>query len=68
MSRMADMMIDIEEALSAGEPAESVARRLRVPMKWVLDTEERLTYGNEDDAFAIEAAEIAFRMDKEDRY
>ena len=68
MSRMSDLMLDIEEALVAGESAADVARRLNVPLTWVNNIEEQLVYNNYEDAMALEAMEIAHRIDKEDRF
>lgn len=44
MSKMSDLNIEIQEYLMNGVPPENVAKTLKVPLKWVMDT---LDYMNE---------------------
>ena len=67
MSRMADLALDIEEALVAGEPVASVARRLNVPVSWVNNIEEQLIFNNYEDAVVQEMSELAQRISREEQ-
>ena len=67
MSRMADLALDIEEALVAGEPVASVARRLNVPVSWVNNIEEQLLFNNYEDAVVQEMSELAQRISREEQ-
>ena len=45
MSKMAEVMIDIEECLADGLPAVEIADKLKVPISWVFGVEQELMYG-----------------------
>lgn len=49
MSKIADKLIDIEEMLRKGYPAEVVARYLNVPLDWVWQVEDQLNGPTEDE-------------------
>lgn len=42
MSKIGDVLIDIEERLMADEEPADIARALNVPLQWVLDQEKYL--------------------------
>jgi hypothetical protein len=42
MSKMSDLMIEIQELVLAGEDFESIAKQLSVPVEWVYDAETAL--------------------------
>ena len=67
MSRMADLALDIEEALVAGESVASVARRLNVPVSWVNKIEEQLLCNDHEDATVLEMTELAQRISREEQ-
>ena len=67
MSRMADLALDIEEALVAGETVASVARRLNVPVSWVNKIEEHLLCNDYEDATVLEMTELAQRISREEQ-
>lgn len=43
MSRMTNIIIEIEELLMAGKMADEIAEMLSIPLSWVYDTEDRLS-------------------------
>lgn len=43
MSKMSDLMLEIEERLNAGESPQSIAKELDIPLEWVLVTEAEIT-------------------------
>lgn len=53
MSKMADLLIEVEERLKMGYAANEVAEQLNIPINWVIDTELELMgmhqYGDEND-------------------
>ena len=42
MGRIADVLIDVEDMLTAGTPAEEIARKLNIPIDWVTQTEAEI--------------------------
>lgn len=51
MSRMSDMMIEIEELIVAGELSnEAIAETLKVPLDWVETVEENLANSGYDES------------------
>ena len=42
MSKMADLMLEIEEMICAGQPNAQIAKTLNVPLSWVETCEEEL--------------------------
>ena len=46
MSRMAEMMLEIEEQLVEGYLPHEVADRLQVPLNWVVGVEQELKLGD----------------------
>lgn len=55
MSRMSEMIIEIEEMLWNGYTAEEIAKTLNVPIEWVNDTEKRMFSEPEYDPFLSDA-------------
>ena len=53
MSKMAELLIEIEDRLKMGYAANEVAQQLNIPTNWVIDTELELMgmhqYGDEDE-------------------
>ena len=47
MSRMSNMIMEIEELLMAGQMPEDIAESLSIPVSWVYDTEDRLAGADE---------------------
>lgn len=47
MSRISDILIEIEEMLASGMMPNEVAKALDIPVSWVYETEERLTGADE---------------------
>lgn len=45
MSKMGDMMIDIEERLVDGQDPATVAKKLGVPLDWVIGTMDEMING-----------------------
>ncbi len=42
MSKMSDLMIDLQEAIENGDSFEAIAKRFDVPVRWVLQAAESL--------------------------
>lgn len=52
MSKMAELLIEVEELLSMGYAVNEVAQKLNIPVEWVIDTELELMgmheYGHDE--------------------
>lgn len=44
MSKIGDVLIDIEERIGRGESVDSIAKELNVPLRWVQHTEDEMLY------------------------
>lgn len=44
MSKIGDVLIDIEERIVRGEKVEDIAKELNVPLQWVQHTEDEMFY------------------------
>ena len=42
MSKMSDLMIDLQEAIENGDSFEVIARQFNVPLRWVLDAADAM--------------------------
>lgn len=53
MSKMAELLIEVEDRLRMGYAANEVAKQLSIPVEWVIDTELELMgmhqYGEDDE-------------------
>lgn len=42
MSKMSDLMIDLQEAIENGDSFEVIAKQFNVPLRWVLDAADAM--------------------------
>jgi len=42
MSKMSDLMIDLQEAIENGDSFEAIAKQFNVPLRWVLDAADAM--------------------------
>lgn len=60
MSRMGALIIDLQEAIAAGESVEVIARNFDVPVRWVLEASDLMDgYCNEDEGLSGLIAEVS---------
>lgn len=73
MSRMANIIIEIEELLLAGKMPDEIAESLSIPVSWVYDTEDRLVgadepwdgFNSDTEADANALASVGWGMDED---
>jgi hypothetical protein len=69
MSKMSDLMIDLQEAIENGDSFEVIAKQFNVPLRWVLDAAEAMDVdadpGDMDGDHASALASAGFGTDED---